>query len=137
MEQKLTGFQRIPEFAQQAALDIIKNQVAIGNARGPDRQIALTDLSNDVKNAITSLYVEKDIPAEKPQYMVKNEYCELEFVLPTYEDFKELFNQVTDELKNIPSNSANRMHLAGLIMKEVERRVSYKIGFEVKALYPE
>jgi|GEM_PF-1969383 hypothetical protein len=137
MEQKLTGFQRIPEFAQQAALDIIKNQVAIGNARGPERQIALTDLSNDVKNAITSLYVEKDIPAEKPQYMVKNEYCELEFVLPTYEDFKELFNQVTDELKNIPSNSANRMHLAGLIMKEVERRVSYKIGFEVKALYPE
>ncbi len=137
MEQKLTGFQRIPEFAQQAALDIIKNQVAIGNARGPDRQIALTDLSNDVKNAITSMYIKQDSSSEKLRSAIKNEWCKLEFNIPTEEDFREMYGDAVAALSDIPANRENRWRMAGLVMVEVQRRLLSKIDFSVTTLHPE
>lgn len=130
-------FSTIPEFAQQAALGIIKDQLAGKRIQGPDKQVELTDLSTAVKNAITSLYIEQDSSIEKLRSAIKNEWCKLEFNIPTEEDFREMYGDAVAALKDIPPNRENRWRMAGLVMVEVQRRLLSKIDFSVTTLYPE
>jgi hypothetical protein len=137
MEQKLNEFLKIPPFAQQAALDIIKDLLAAKRIQGPDKQVELIDLSTAVKNAITSLYIEQDSPSEKLRSAIKNEWCKLEFNIPTEEDFREMYGDAVAALSDIPANRENRWRMAGLVMVEVQRRLLSKIDFSVTTLYPE
>jgi hypothetical protein len=73
--------------------------------------------------------------SQETRYGVKNEFCDLQFTLPTKEDFQELFDQVLEDLKKIPPNEYNRMPLSNLILQEVQRRLAYKIDLSVRPIF--
>ncbi len=71
-------FRQLPGQAQQAALDIIKEQLSRINLIGEDRQEVANQVSATVKNAITSLFLKEDKPVEIDPFIqsiinIKNE----------------------------------------------------------------